>query len=129
MIIFGINWRILIKIYTNTHQIAPLFKIFSEDLLNPVMYMHICRFLKKNTIQKGPLFHIFKSSSSIHNNPALVASIVLKKIYFHGICVLSKKTANFTRSCAFAQKAKFYALKIKISRILTLPSWQHCLFV
>ena len=41
-----------------------------------------------------------------------------------------KKTVNFTRSSAFAQKAKFYALKmlkIKISRILKLPSWQHCM--
>ena len=35
------------------------------------------------------------------------------------------------RSCAFAQKAKFYALKMlknKISRIQKLPSWQHCLY-
>ena len=39
------------------------------------------------------------------------------------------KNTDFTRSCAFAQKAKFYALKMlknKISRILKLPSWQHC---
>ena len=118
----------LIKIYTNTHQIAPFFKIFSEDLLNPVMYSHLLLF-EKNTIPKSPLFPIFKRSSSIHkNNPALVASIVLKKIYFHSICALSKKTFNFTRSCAFAQKAKFYSLKMflkKISRILKLPSWQH----
>ena len=86
------------------------------------MYMHIYRFLKKNTIQKGLLFHIFKRSSSIHNNPALVASIVLKKIYFHGICALSKKTANFTRSCALAQKAKFYALKMLKKQNLTHPN-------
>ena len=31
----------LIKIYTNTHHIAPFFKILSEDLLNPVMYAHL----------------------------------------------------------------------------------------
>ena len=37
----------LIKIYTNTHQIAPLLKIFSEDLLNPVMYAHLLLFEKK----------------------------------------------------------------------------------
>ena len=40
-----------------------------------------------------------------------------------------KNTFNFTRSCAFPQKAKFYALKMlknKISRIIKLPSWQHC---
>ena len=90
------------------------------------MFAHLLPFEKK---KKGPLFPIFKRSSSIHkNNPALVASIVLKKIYFHGICALSKNTFNFTRSCAFAQKVKFYALKMlknKISRILKLPSWQH----
>ena len=85
--------------------------------------MHSYRFLKKKiTIQKGPLFQIFKRSSSIHNNPALVASIVLKKIYFHGICALSKKKpVNFTRSCAFAQKAKFYALKMLKKQNLTHP--------
>ena len=56
------------------------------------MYAHLLLFLKKITIQKGPLFLIFKRSSSIHkNNPALVASIVLKKMYFHGIYALSKK--------------------------------------
>ena len=56
------------------------------------MYAHLLLFEKKITIQKGSLFPIFKRSSSIHkNNIALVASIVLKKIYFHGICALSKK--------------------------------------
>ena len=55
------------------------------------MYAHLLPFEKK-TIQKGPLFPIFKRFSSIHKiNPALVASIVLKKIYFHDICALSKK--------------------------------------
>ena len=55
------------------------------------MYAHLLPFEKK-TIQKGPLFPVLKRPSSIHkNNPALVASIVLKKIYFHGICALSKK--------------------------------------
>ena len=90
------NFRIILrnissKYTTNTHQIAPFLKIFSENLLNPVMYAHLLLF-EKNTIQKGPLFPIFKRSSSIHkNNPTLVASIVLKKTYFHGICALSKK--------------------------------------
>ena len=74
----------MIKIYSNTHQIAPFLKKFSEDLLNPVMYAHLLPL--KKTIQKGPLFPIFKRSPSMHkNNPVLVASIVLKKIYFHGI--------------------------------------------
>ena len=61
------------KIYTNSHQIAPFYKIFSEDLLNPVMYAQLSLLEKKITILKGPLFQIFKRSSSIHNNPALVA--------------------------------------------------------
>ena len=53
------------------------------------MYAHLLLFEKKITIPKGPLFPIFKRFSSIHkNNPALVASIVLKKIYFYGICAL-----------------------------------------
>ena len=41
----------LIKIYTNTHQIAPYLKIFLEDMLNPVMYAHLLCFEKKITIQ------------------------------------------------------------------------------
>ena len=93
--------------------------------------MHIYCLLKKKTIQKGPLFPIFKRSSSIHkNNPALVTSILLKKIYFTVFVRFLKNTFNFTRYCAFAQKAKFYELKMlknKISRILKLPSWQHWL--
>ena len=56
------------------------------------MYAHLLLFGEKNYDTKGPLFAIFKRSSSIHkNNPPFVASIVLKKIYFHGICALSKK--------------------------------------
>ena len=93
------------------------------------MYAHLLPFEKK-TIQKGPLFPIFKRPSSIHkNNPALVASIVLKKSTSTVFVRFLKNTFNFTRSCAFAQKAKFYALKMlknKISRILELRSWQHC---
>ena len=54
------------------------------------MYSHLLLFEKKKDT-KGPLFPIFKRSSSIHkNNSALVATIVLKKIDFHGICALSK---------------------------------------
>ena len=37
----------LIKIYANTHQIAPFLKMFSEDLLNPVMYAPLLLFEKK----------------------------------------------------------------------------------
>ena len=93
------------------------------------MYAHLLLFEKKyNT--KGPLFPIFNRSSSIHkNNPALVAFILLKKSTSTVFVRFLKNTFNFTRSCAFTQKAKFYALKMlknKISRILKLPSWQHC---
>ena len=80
--------------------------MFSEDLLNLVMYAQLLLF------EKGPLFQIFKRSSSIHNNPALVASIVLKKSTSTVFVRFPKKTVNFTRSCAFAQKAKLYALKM-----------------
>ena len=77
------------------------------------MYVHLTLFEKKYDTKRF-IFPIFRESSSIHkNNPALIASIVLKKIYFHGICALSKKKpVNFTRSCLFAQKAKCYALKM-----------------
>ena len=49
---------------------------------------------------------VFERSTSIHkNSPALVLPIVLQKHQFHDICEFSKKkTVNFTRSCAFAQK-------------------------
>ena len=43
----------IIKIYTNTHQIAPFLKIFSEDLLNPVMYAHLLPFEKKNDTKRS----------------------------------------------------------------------------
>ena len=51
----------LIKIYASMqHQIAPFLKMFSEDLLNPVMYAPLLLFEKKITIQKGPLFSNFQ---------------------------------------------------------------------
>ena len=62
------------------------------------MYAHLLLFAKKITMQKGPLFANFKRSSSIRkSNPALFASIVLKKIYFQGICALSKKIHLISR--------------------------------
>ena len=75
-------------------QHAPNCTILKKFLRGSVQTCNVCTYIafKKKTIQKGPLFSIFKRSSSIHkNNPALVASIVLKKIYFHVICALSKK--------------------------------------
>ena len=84
--------------------------------------MHIYCFLEKNTIQKCPLFPIFKRSSSIHKNkPVLVASIVLKKSTSTVFVRFLKSTFNFTRFCAFAQKAKFYALKMLKKQNLTHP--------
>ena len=49
----------LIKIYINTHQIAPFFKIFSEDLLNTVMYAHLLLLAKKNNDTKRFTFPKF----------------------------------------------------------------------
>ena len=53
MTLFGID-----KIYTNAHQIAPFFKIFWEDLLNPVMYAHLSLY-EKNYNTKRPTFPNF----------------------------------------------------------------------
>ena len=130
MTIFGIILRnILIKMYTNTHQIASFFKNFSEDLLNPVMYAHLSLFEKK-TIQKGPLFPIFKMSSSIHkNSSALIASIVLKKIYSHVFVRFLKKQFH----AFFCIRSKSQILRVKnvkktnlthpkAAKLATLPS-------
>ena len=55
-------------------------------------YYYLSLFEKKRRYKKVNFSQFLKKSSSIHkNNPALIASIVLKKIYFHGICALSKK--------------------------------------
>ena len=61
MVIFGIIFKkYLIKLYTRTHQIAPFFKIFLEELA----LEHLCH-------AQHALFPIFKRSTSIHkNNPA-----------------------------------------------------------
>ena len=84
------------------------------------MYSHLLLFEKKYDT-KGPLLPIFKRSSSIHkNNPALVASIVLKKSTSTVFVRFLKNTFNFTRSYAFAQKAKFYSLKM-FKKNLTHP--------
>ena len=47
-------------------------------------------------------------------------SIVLQKHYFYGSYAFSKKV-NFTRSCALAQKVKFYALQMLKKQNLTHP--------
>ena len=74
------------------------------------------------TIQNGPLFLIFKRSSSIHkNNPALVASIVLKKIYFHGICELSKKYIEFHAFLCLRSKSQILRVKNVKKQNLTHP--------
>ena len=75
------------------------------------MYAHLLLFAKKNNDTEGPLFPNLNRSSSIHkNNPALFASIVLKKILllrylcaFQKIHLISRvlvrslKEPNFTR--------------------------------
>ena len=56
------------------------------------MYAHLLLFAKKITFKKVHFLQILKDPLQfIKNNPALFASIVLKKIYFYGICALSKK--------------------------------------
>ena len=63
------------------HQIAPLFKFFLEDLLNLDMNAHLLLFEKKLRYKKIHFSQFFKDPLQfIKNNPALVASIVLKKI-------------------------------------------------
>ena len=37
------------------------------------------------------------------------------------LCVFNKNEVNFTRSCAFAQKVKFYALQMLKKQSLTHP--------
>ena len=70
------------------------------------MYTHLSLFGKKYDT-KTSTFPIFKKSSSIHkNNPALIASIVLKKIYFHGICALSKQDAREAMRVVFSVLTK-----------------------
>ena len=72
---------------------------------------------------KRSTFPIFKRSSSIHkNNSALVASIVLKKSTSTIFVRFLKNTFKFTRSCAFAQKAKFYVLNMLKKQNLTHPN-------
>ena len=85
--------------------------------------MHLYCFLKKkNYDTKRSTFSNFYRSSLIHKNkPALVAKIVLKKSTSTVFVRFLKNTLNFTRSCAFAQKAKFYALKMLRKQILTHP--------
>ena len=90
------------------------------------MYAHLLLFEKIMQYKRST----FPNFYSIHkNNPALVASILLKKSTSTVFVRFLQNTFNFTRFCAFTQKTKFYALKMlknKISRILKLPSWQHC---
>ena len=59
----------------------------------------------------------------------ILRNIVLKKIYFHGICALSKKIHLISRVLVRRSKGQILRVKNvkkKISRILKLPSWQHC---
>ena len=93
------------------------------------MYAHLLPFEKK----RYKMVHFFQ----FLKDPLQFIKITLH--WLHQLC-LKKSTStvfvsflknafNFTRSCAFAPKAKFYALKMlknKISRILKLPSWQYC---
>ena len=68
-------------------------------------------------------------SSSVTDSRLYGYQLFCKKTTFTECMRFLKKKGNFTRSCAFAQKVKFYALQMlknKISRILKLLTWQHC---
>ena len=44
-----------------------------------------------------------------------------KTLFSWYLCVFNKNEVNFTRSCAFAQKVKFYSLQILKKQSLTHP--------
>ena len=72
--------------------------------------MHIYRFLKKKRYKKVHFSQFLKSPLQfIKNNSALIASIVLKKIYSHGICALSKKKIH----AFFCVRSKSQVLRVK----------------
>ena len=82
------------------------------------MYAHLLLFEKKIQYKRST----FPNFYSIHKNkPALVASILLKKSASTVFVRFLKNTFNFTRSCAFTQKAKFYELKMLKNQNLTHP--------
>ena len=82
------------------------------------MYAHLLLFEKKIQYKRST----FPNFYSIHKiNPALVASILLKKSTSTVFVRFLKNTFNFTRSWAFTQKAKFYALKMLKKQNLTHP--------
>ena len=75
---------------------------------------------KKNTIKRTTFPEVSKCPLQfIKITLHLVVSIVLQKHYF--LAFSKKKTVNFTRSCAFAQKVKFYALQMLKKQNLTHP--------
>ena len=129
--IFGIILRNIWSKYTPTStKLHYFFKMFSEDLLNPVMYAHLLLFEKKLLYKKAHFSKYLKGPLQFIITLHWLHQLFWKKSTSTVFVRFLKKTVNFTRSCAFAQKAKFYALKMflkKISRILKLPSWQHWL--
>ena len=84
------------------------------------MYAHLSLF------GKNPLFPIFKRSASIHKiNPAYYGlygyQLFCKNSTFTVFMRFLGKKVNFKRSCAFAQKVKFYGLQMLKKQNLTHP--------
>ena len=76
------------------------------------MNAHLLLFEKKLRYKKVHFSQFLKDPLQfIKNNPALVASVVLKKIYFHGICALSKEYIKFHAFLCVRSKKNFLRVK------------------
>ena len=88
--------------------------------------MRIYRFLEEITIKKvhfsqflkGPLQFI---KITLHSMGYMGINCFAKTLLSRYLCVFNKNEVNFTRSCAFAQKVKFYALHMLKKQSLTHP--------
>ena len=112
MTIFGIILRNIWSKYI--HQNAPnctIFNNFWEDLFKPVMYAHLLH--KKKIRYKKVSFSLFLNDplQFIKKNLHWLHQLFWKKATSTLFLRFLKNTFNFTRSCPFPQKAKFYSLK------------------
>ena len=102
------------------------------------MYAHLSLFEKKNYDTKRSTFPNFLNDPLqfiviLHWLQQLFGKKSISTVFVRFL----KKTVNFTRSCAFAQKAKFYALKMlkkqnlmnpKAAKLATLQVIMHTFF-
>ena len=75
--------------------------------------IHFSQFLK------GPLQFI---KITLHGMGYMGINCFEKTLLSRYLCVFNKNEVNFTRSCAFAQKVKFYALQMLKKQSLTHPN-------